>query len=274
MVADGKHRALAFVTSATSSYSGCRQYRENIAAAQAEVGATAPSVDKLRAFFNHPGFIGAMVERVTDALVKLPAERREEAVLVFTAHSIPLAMAESSKYVEQLEESSRLVSEQLTEPTLARGAREGSPPTIGGASTRSSFSERDQLGLVDQRWRLVYQSRSGPPSQPWLEPDIGDYLRQLAAASVWDVVVVPIGFISDHMEVLYDLDSEAAAVAQEVGLNLIRAGTVGTHPRFVTMIRELIEERLDPTAPRLSSGRLGPSHDECPADCCPPPRRS
>lgn len=232
---DGVRRALAFFTSAFSSYSGCRQYRENIAAAQAEVGEGAPEVDRLRVFYNHPGYIEPVAERVAAALTELPAERRAGALLLFTAHSIPLAMAATSRYEAQLQEACRLVSE-----------------ATGHA-----------------RWQLVYQSRSGPPTQPWLEPDIVDVLRSLGAAGeVRDVVVMPIGFISDHMEVLYDLDTEARQAAEESGLGFVRAGTVGTHPRFVQMIRELIVERLDPSAPRLALGTEGPSHDVCPPDCC------
>jgi ferrochelatase len=235
MRADGRQRAIALFTSAFSSYSGCRQYRENIAAAQAEVGEGAPQVDKLRVFFNHPGFIEPMVERTRIALEQLPPPRAAEAHLLFTAHSIPLTMAQNCRYEEHFRESSRLVAE-----------------AIGRA-----------------QWRLVYQSRSGPPSQPWLAPDIGEALAEIAAANgTRDVVVVPIGFISDHMEVLYDLDEEAQRRAAELGLNMIRAGTVGTHPRFVRMIRELVEERLSPQPTRLTLGNLGPSHDECPADCC------
>ena len=268
MAADGRRRAIAFVTSATSSYSSCRQYRENIAAAQVEVGPAAPVVEKLRAFFNHPGFIAAMADRVSDAAQKLTPAQRLSAKILFTAHSIPVSMAETSRYRQQLEEACRLVIRALP-PTLvqsaslpARSASEAIPP-----------SAPNELGLVDNHWRLVYQSRSGPPTQPWLEPDICDYLRQLHAAGVENVIVAPIGFISDHMEVLYDLDTEAAALAQELGMNFVRAGTAGTHPQFVAMIRELIEERLDPSLPRRNLGELGASHDECPVDCCPPPRR-
>jgi ferrochelatase len=231
---DGVRRALAFFTSVFSSYSGCRQYRENVAEAQAEVGAGAPQIDKLRVFYNHPGFIEPMVDRVREALARIPAERQAAAQLCFTAHSIPNSMAETSAYVAQLEESCRLVTE----------------------------------GLGRDQWRLVYQSRSGPPTQPWLEPDVLDYLRQLKQQHTRDVVVVPIGFISDHMEVLFDLDTEAQQVAAELDLNLVRAGTVGTHPRFITMIRELIVERMSDNPVRLALGSMGPGHDVCPLDCC------
>jgi len=230
----GVRRAIAFFTSAFSSYSGCRQYRENIAAAQQAVGEGAPQVDKLRSFFNHPGFIEPMIERTREALNQIPAERRQAAHLIFTAHSIPLAMANNCQYETQFREASRLVA----------------------------------AGLGQANWRLAYQSRSGPPSQPWLGPDVGEALAELASDKATDVVVIPIGFISDHMEVLYDLDEEARLKAAELGLNFVRGGTVGTHPRFVRMIRELVEERMSPGSPRLVLGELGPSHDVCPVDCC------
>jgi protoporphyrin/coproporphyrin ferrochelatase len=234
MAADGVRRALAFFTSIFSSYSGCRQYRENIAAAQAIVGPAAPQVDKLRAFFNHPGFIAAMSDRVRDALAEFTADVRPSVPILFTAHSIPLAMAANCEYERQLLESCRLVAESRGQTT----------------------------------WRLVYQSRSGPPQQPWLEPDISDALRELAAAGGKHVAVAPIGFISDHMEVLFDLDEEARQTADNVGLKMVRAGTVGVHPRFVQMIRELIQERLSGSSERLAIGTLPASHDVCPADCC------
>lgn len=237
MARDGVGRALAFVTSAYSSYSSCRQYLENIAEAQAAVGAAAPQIDKLRAFFNHPGFLEPNIEHVRAALAQVPPPRRAAARLVFTAHSIPTAMADACRYREQLQEAGRLVAECFS----------GMP------------------------WELVYQSRSGPPSQPWLEPDIRDHLRQLAAQGVGDVIVAPIGFVSDHLEVLFDLDVEAQALCRELGLNMVRSATAGTHPKFVGMIRELAEERLGRLPARRALGSLGPGHDVCPADCCPRP---
>lgn len=235
MKADGVQRALAFFTSTFSSYSGCRQYREDIQRAQVEVGAGAPEVDKLRVFFNHPGFIEASVSRTQEALNQIPEERREQATILYSAHSIPMVMAAGCRYEVQLQESARLVSDRL-----------GKHP-----------------------WHLVYQSRSGPPHQPWLEPDICDFIRELGAkGDVKDLVVVPLGFVSDHMEVLFDLDTEAKDVSQELGINLVRAKTVGVHPRFITMIRELIEERISGTEDRPALGDLGPSHDVCPIDCC------
>jgi protoporphyrin/coproporphyrin ferrochelatase len=239
MAADGVRRALAFVTSAFASYSSCRQYLEDIARARADVGPAAPAVDKLRLFWNHPGFIEPMVERVEAALDALPAASRAGARLAFTAHSIPLAMAETSAYRAQLDAACALVAERL--------------------ATRHP-------------WRVVYQSRSGPPSVPWLGPDIGEHLEALRAEGATDVVVAPIGFVSDHLEVRWDLDTEAAARARALGLRFVRAETVGLHPRFVAMIRELVLERTA-GAPRLALGSQGPGLDECPPACCPPPGR-
>ena len=231
---DGKKRALAFFTSAYSSYSGCKQYLENIAEAREELGEGAPVVDKLRAFYNHPGFIEANVENLAAALETLPKERRESARVAFTAHSIPDAMAETCDYAAQVQETARLVAE---------GARH-------------------------ERWQLVYQSRSGPPHVPWLGPDILEHLDALSQIGVKDVVVAPIGFISDHIEVVWDLDHEARAHAKDLGITLTRASTAGTHPAFVSMIRELIEERLGKVAVRQSLGKRGPAPDVCPPDCC------
>jgi protoporphyrin/coproporphyrin ferrochelatase len=246
MAGNGVQRALAFVTSPFSSYSSCRQYREDIARAQQAVGATAPQVDKLRAFFNHPGFIEPMIERTEAALWQMPLQRRDDALIVFSAHSIPLAMAQTSQYEEQLLEACRLVAE-------------GVQKSLAGKHTAA----------VPTKWHLAYQSRSGSPRQPWLEPDIGAYLEQQHADSeLKDVIVVPIGFISDHMEVVYDLDTELAQRCERLGIHMVRAATVGTHPRFVQMIRELAVERISDAPQRLSLGRIGPSHDVCPEDCC------
>jgi protoporphyrin/coproporphyrin ferrochelatase len=240
MKQDGIRRALAFMTSAFSSYSGCRQYRENVAQAQAQVGLGAPDVDKLRVFYNHPGFIDSMADRVRVALKALTEDVRRDAIVIYTAHSIPLSMAESSNYRKQLEEACRLVSAALN--------RTGH--------------------------RLVFQSRSGPPTQPWLEPDILGFLREVKKDSLAPgVVIAPIGFISDHMEVLYDLDTEATHLCEELRLPMVRAGTAGTHPRFVSMIRELIVERMSGTRERVALGSLGASHDVCTEDCCPAPQR-
>jgi ferrochelatase len=214
MQQDGIHRAVAFATSAFGSYSGCRQYLDDIQRARAAVGDNAPEIVKIPPFSDHPLFLEAMTDRVGAALAQLPGAR-----VVFTAHSIPVSMAESSPYVQQLEAASRHVAGTV-------GARE---------------------------WTLVYQSRSGPPTQPWLGPDICDYLRE----SPGDTVIAPVGFLSDHMEVMYDLDTEARAVCEEMGVRMVRAGTVGTHPAIIRMIAELIERTPEP----------------CAATCCPAPQR-
>ena len=242
MTAAGVRRALAIVLAAYSSYSSCRQYREDIQRARDAVGPDAPPVDKVRVFYNHPEFIAANADRVCEALGSVPADRRDTVRVAFTAHSIPAAMARGCAYEDQLAEACRLVAEAV--------------------------------GVGPDRWRLVYQSRSGRPTDPWLEPDILDHLADLHDEGVRDVVVHPIGFLSDHIEVLYDLDEEARAASERLGLNMVRSATVGTHPRFVAMLGELIRERLDPSAARRALGPFGPSHDVCPDDCCPPPART
>ncbi|OHB65916.1 MAG: ferrochelatase, partial [Planctomycetes bacterium RBG_13_63_9] len=204
MADDGIRRVLAFVTSGFSSYPGCRQYLEDIQRARQAVGPAAPQVDKLRVFYNHPGFVEAMGDRVEDALAQIPPERRPAARLIYTAHSLPVAMARNCVYERQLQEACRLVAGRL------------------GRS----------------QWLLTYQSRSGPASQPWLEPDVRDGLRRLAReAPGADVVVVPIGYVCEHMEIVYDLDVETRQVFDELGLNMVRAAVVAGHPRFVRMIR-------------------------------------
>jgi ferrochelatase len=229
---DGIQRVLVFVTSAMSSYSGCRQYREDLARASQHVGPGAPMFDKLRVFYNHPGFIAAMTDRKNAALGEIPEERRAGARLIFTAHSIPVTMARHSAYERQLREASRLV------------AGNGVP------------------------FQIAFQSRSGPPHIPWLEPDILDVLDRLPEEGVRDVVLVPIGFISDHMEVLFDLDHEAKERAQTLGITLVRAGTAGVHPAFVRMIRDLIVERMTANPDRPALGDRVPNHDFCPMRCC------
>ncbi|NOY41927.1 MAG: ferrochelatase [Planctomycetes bacterium] len=235
MANDGVRRALAFYTSAFSSYSGCRQYHEDVARAQQPLGPTALKVDKLRAFFNHPGFIEPMVESVSQCLEQIADAKRDETLLLFTAHSIPLAMSETCQYVAQLKEACRLVAE----------------------------------GTGHSHWELAYQSRSGPPQQPWLEPDVCDRINQLHEQKpIKDLVILPIGFISDHLEVLYDIDTEARQLCEQHGIKMHRAATVGKHPRFVQMIRELIVERTSGSPERTAMGEMPPSHDVCPADCC------
>jgi ferrochelatase len=236
---DGRESTLAFVTSAFSSYSGCRQYLEDIARAQAEIGPGAPRVHKVRSFYNHPVFIEVMAANVEKSFEQIPDANRASVPLLYTAHSIPVSMAQTSPYERQLLEACSLVS-----------------TTIGCTN-----------------WKLVYQSRSGSPQQPWLGPDITDALRELRSEGIRDAVVAPIGFISDHMEVLYDLDTEAQGVAEEIGLRMVRAATAGADPKFIAMIRELIAERCNLCPPR-AIGACGPSHDACNQGCCPAPQRT
>ena len=191
-------------------------------------------MEKLRAFYNHPGFIEANVANIQVALQQVPHERRAETQIVFTAHSIPESMAQNCDYVAQLQETSRLVAEAL--------------------------------GI--EKWKFVFQSRSGSPAQPWLGPDVCEHLRELPAPGIKDVVVAPIGFVSDHMEIIYDLDTEAMKLSRELGLNMIRAATAGTHPAFIAMIRELILERINPETPRRSLGRFVAHKDLCAPGCC------
>ena len=242
---DGVTHALGLATSAYGGYSSCRQYWEDIARARASVGPGAPMITKLRQFHDHPGFVGPHVSAVSSALASLPADRRETTRIVFTAHSVPVSMAETAgphgnRYTAQLNETAALVH---------------------------------GLAAPDLSWDLVWQSRSGPPQVPWLEPDVNDHLRLLAEKGVTDVVVSPIGFVSDHLEVRWDLDHEAAETAQKLGLRFARAATPGTDPRFVAMVRELVVERLAPeSAPRRALGTV-PTWDRCPEGCCPAPRR-
>ena len=233
---DGVKNVIAFMTSGFSCYSGCRQYREDIYRAIESLGLTGEmTVDKIRVFYNHPDFVGTVAERVNDAIAQLKAESADEIRIVFTAHSLPTAMADKSNYSKQLEEASRLVAEEV--------------------------------GIA--KWDLVYQSRSGPPSQPWLDPDVCDFIQTLKdEGKTESVVISPIGFVSDHMEVLFDLDTEARELCDELGVDMVRAKSPGTHPRFVSMIRELIMERVEGIEKR-AVGNFGPNHDVCPKDCCP-----
>jgi ferrochelatase len=240
---DGVRSALVFTTSATGSYSSCRQYREDMADAAVAAGDAAPALVKVRHFFDHPGYIEAHAAGVRAALQAVPSDAR----LVFTAHSIPQRMnaesgpARNGLYAQQQHETARLVAEAVRGP---------------GAE-----------------FDLVWQSRSGPPQVPWLEPDILDHLHALADRGVRTVVVVPTGFVSDHLEVRWDLDTEARQVAEQRGLTFVRAATAGTHAAFVTAIRQLVEERVRGTEP-LALGTLGLCGIDCPAGCCPAPRRA
>ncbi|MFI9786671.1 ferrochelatase [Kitasatospora sp. NPDC051984] len=264
-IADAGHqRVLVLATSAYAGFSGCRQYRENLADALVQLAAEGRpelTVDKLRHFYNHPGFVRPMIDATLAALAELPDGARENARLAFTTHSIPTAMAETSgapddpargtpggAYVAQHLDVARLIADAVAEHT----------------------------GVTDRPWQLVYQSRSGAPHIPWLEPDICDHLAAQHADGAAAVVMVPIGFVSDHMEVKYDLDTEAVAKAAELGLPVARAATVGADPRFAAAVRELVLERAaaqrgEPVT-RCALGTLGPSHDVCATACCPNPR--
>jgi ferrochelatase len=241
MTEAGSRHALGVVLAAYSSYSSCRQYRENLATAREAVGEAAPRIDKMRVYYNHPDFIAANADRLRDAMAGLPEPVRGAAHVAFTAHSIPSGMAAGCDYERQLTETARLVAEAA--------------------------------GIPADRWKLVYQSRSGRPQDPWLEPDILDHVRDLHAQGVPALAIAPIGFLSDHMEVLYDLDEEAKHLCAELGLPMARAGTAGTHPAFVGMLAELIVERLTGAPERRATGPYGPNHDVCPVNCCPAPAR-
>ncbi|QSB13092.1 ferrochelatase [Natronosporangium hydrolyticum] len=238
---DGVESAVAFVTSPYGSYSSCRQYLEDIAAARAAVGPRAPVVHKLRHYHDHPGLVEPFADGVRQALASLAPAPREATRLVFTAHSIPVEMAECAgpeggRYEAQLAETAALVA---------------------------------AAAAPDLPYDLVWQSRSGPPQVPWLEPDINDHLGTLAEQGVGAVAVSPIGFISDHLEVMWDLDTEAADTAKQLGLEYARAATPGTDPRFVAMIRELVQERMVPEGdhPARRMGTL-PVWDTCLSHCC------
>ncbi len=251
MAKDGVQRAACFVTSAYSSYSSCRQYREDLAAAADEV-ADGPRLDRLRGYFNHPGFVEPTVDATLAAWAELPEEARSEARLVFVTHSLPDVLSASSgpdgdAYVRQHESVAREISRRVSR-------------AVGRQVERS----------------LAFCSRSGPPQVPWLEPDVNDHLGELAADDVTGVVLVPVGFVSDHMEVIYDLDTEAMATAARLGLPAARAATPGRDPRFVALVRDLLLERAAaergevPT--RAAVGDLPAPHDLCPAGCCANPR--
>ncbi|MCX5155555.1 ferrochelatase [Streptomyces sp. NBC_00291] len=258
MAADGRRRIAVLATSAYASYSGCRQYRENLADALARLSEEGveelPRVDKMRHYFNHPGFVQPMIDGVLASLAELPRDVRAGARLVFTTHSIPTASADTSGPVEGHGEGGAYVRQHLDVATVIADA------------------VRAETG-TELPWDLVYQSRSGAPHIPWLEPDICDHLEALHAEDTPAVVMVPIGFVSDHMEVLYDLDTEATAKAAELGLPIARSATVGADPRFAAAVRDLLLERAaaergEPVE-RCALGLLGPSHDLCAAGCCP-----
>ena len=232
---DGIKRAIAFVTSAFSSYSSCRQYLDDISRAQEKLGEGVASIDKIRPFYNHPLFLECNLESLRGMLAQIDTERAKDAHIVFTAHSIPNAMSQGCDYAAQLNEFASLLAEAVS----------------------------------SNNWHLAYQSRSGPPQIPWLEPDILDKIRSLNDEGVKDIVLHPIGFVSDHMEVIYDLDHEARDLCDELGIRLHRVKTPGAHPIFVEMIRQLILERTGTDSARPSVGSRGALPDECINNCCP-----
>jgi ferrochelatase len=251
MAADGVRSALVFPTSAYGGYSACRQYDEDIAAARAAVGPTAPDLLKLRQFFDHPLFVDAVVDAVRAAFDELSADVRDGARLVFTAHSVPKSADAAAgppeeggrRYSRQIEEASRLVA--------------------------------DRLGVAE--YDVVWQSRSGPPAIPWLEPDVVDHVDALAAAGVPAVVVSPIGFVSDHLEVVWDLDTEARGRAEELGMAFARAATPGTDPRFAELVAELVREHVADAPPRKLSdfpvAGCTLNGAPCAVGCCARPER-
>lgn len=257
MAADGVTRAACFVTSAYSSYSSCRQYRENLfdaTAAAQEAGVEAPALDKLRHYFNHPGFVEPNVDAVVAALADLPDDVRGGARILFVTHSIPTSMNDASgdpevgggAYVRQHEDVAAVIADRVAEITGTRHAHE-----------------------------LVFCSRSGAPHIPWLEPDVNDRLEELSGEGASAVVVAPVGFVSDHMEVIYDLDTEAKETAERLGLPFRRAATAGVDPRFVAVVRELLLERAaiergeaEADASRPALGEVGPMWNRCPVGCC------
>ncbi|HET7012804.1 MAG TPA: ferrochelatase [Streptosporangiaceae bacterium] len=239
MANHGVERVIALATSAYSSFSSCRQYLDDIDRARAAVGPDAPEVIKIPPYYRHPGFIGSFIDATLAAIGTLPAEVCDGAELIFTAHSIPASMANAS-----------------------------GPAGGAYAAQLAVVAEAVTTGLRRASWRLAYQSRSGPPSVPWLEPDVNDCLEEVAAGGASAAVVVPIGFVSDHMEIKFDLDTEAAQTAARLGLPLARAATPGTAPRFVSMISALVGE--------FAAGQAGPAAQAlgpgaalfCRAGCC------
>ncbi|MBK0330874.1 ferrochelatase [Brachybacterium sp. MASK1Z-5] len=264
---EGHRRVLAIATSAYSSYSSCRQYREDFGAALVESGLLGRMrIDKVRPYFDHPGFLDPFVDHLAEALASLAraGTPRERVQVLFTTHSIPLAMAAASGpaeeghearggwYLAQHQAACRYVMEHASGEHAPAGVADDA--AVPGAAVP---------------WRLVFQSRSGPPQVPWLEPDVNDALREIARAGTADaVVLVPIGFVSDHVEVIWDLDTEAAQTARDEGLSFLRLPTPGTDPRFVAALADLVEERMRADAPRGCATDFGGTADVCGTGCC------
>jgi ferrochelatase len=236
MADDGIEHVYVFPTSGFASWSGCRQYHEDVARARSVLTGAAPgggpTAEKLPHYGDHPGFVQANADALAAALAALPDDVRDTARLVATAHSIPVSMAGVAGPTGGAYQAELLASARLVVDAVAPG----------------------------REFDLVWQSRSGPPSVPWLEPDVNDHLQALADAGERAVVLFPVGFVSDHVEVIWDLDNEARETAEKLGLAFARAATAGTHPAFVRMVRELVEERRSGTPPRLGT--------DCPAHCC------
>lgn len=256
--ADGHHRVLSLVTSAYSSYSGCRQYRENLAKALSDAGlAGKMTIDKVRHYFDHPGFVIPFADGLVKALNLLVDEgfTTADIHLFFTTHSVPISMAQSSG------------------PEGVRGSYIDGVYVAQHNATANAILEMTgkQIAFPLPDWSLVYQSRSGAPHMPWLEPDIGDALREAASLETKAVVVLPIGFVSDHIEVVWDLDNEAQSIAKEENLRFIRVATPGKSEEFVSGLVDLLEERLTKSE-RKALSPLGPWGDFCPPGCCPNPR--
>ncbi|HEU4343481.1 MAG TPA: ferrochelatase [Candidatus Binatia bacterium] len=210
MTADGARRSLGFILSPHQTEASWERYQKDVAEAQEELGGAAPTVHFCFGWHAHPLFIQTWVEQIQSSLNRFPADRRQSVPLVFTAHSLPIAMANQSTYVKQLEETTRLIGEQLGH----------------------------------HRWSIAYQSRSGKPTDPWLEPDIGQVIHDLAMQGVAEVVVAPIGFVCDHVEILYDLDIEAKKIAAGLGMEMLRANCPNDHPTFILMMADVIEARM------------------------------
>ncbi|MCT1385084.1 ferrochelatase [Brachybacterium sp. p3-SID1565] len=253
--ADGHRHALGLVTSAYSSYSSCRQYREDFAMVLEETGlADEVTIDKVRVYFNHPGFLDPVADGLEQALRSLgdAGHDVDRIAVLFSTHSVPLSMAEASGPEETRVEGSSgwYVAQHL-------------------AACRYVMDRVDDALPQLPSWRLVYQSRSGAPHIPWLEPDVNDVIEEIAEQQSADaVVVVPIGFVTDHVEVVWDLDTEAKETAQEHGLTFERVATSGTDPRFIKALADLVQERLDPAFPRQEVTDFGPTPDVCGANCC------
>ena len=239
MQESGVSRCLAWLSSPYSSYSSCRQYTENIRNACSHIGDDAPQIDQIRRHHDHPGLIEPTADRLRSAIEEIPGDLRSEVVLLFSAHSLPLRMADSCRYESEINEAASLVANKVD---------------------------------PDKRLRreIVWQSRSGPPSIPWLEPDINDKLEQLASEGIKAVVVSPIGFPIGNFEILWDLDFEASNKAASLGMSFSRADTVNNDSRFISMIADLLCERINkPTLTEAALGALKVSPEKCEKDCCP-----